>query len=78
MRVAAFDSHEEVKIMATSSFDVSFRIRTEADAKVFIEALEESLSNPQIEQPCAKRHEGDPVETKRRILARYAKPNPGV
>ena len=59
--------------MATSSFDVSFRIRTKADAEVFIEALEELLSKPQVEQPRAKKHTGDLTETKRRILARYAK-----
>lgn len=64
--------------MATSSFDVSFCIRTKADAGVFMETLEESLLNPQLEQPRAKKHDGDLAETKKRILARYVNPDPGV
>ena len=58
--------------MATSSFDVSFRVRTQADAEVFIKALEES-SNAHDRRPKATRYKGDLSEVNRKILERYGK-----
>ena len=59
--------------MATSSFDVNFRIETEEDAQVFIEALEKSLSNPVSETPEVQRYNGDLSEVNKEILRRYGK-----
>ena len=67
------DRQESMDVTRLKPF--SFCIRAKADAEVFVETSEESLPNPQLEQPRAKEHAGDLAGTKRRILARYAEPD---
>lgn len=59
--------------MATSSFDVSFHVTSEAGVEAFVDAVEEEFSDPRpAERLRVSQYKGDPDELIERVLKRYA------